>query len=363
MKSKNKFMMSIAILLSIGFLAACSGDESTDPVIEANKTELNASIVIANALLNNSEEGVQEGQYTVGSKTALQTAVTAATAVANNADATQTEVDNTNVNLLAAIDTFEEKLIAPIAAADLIAHWKFDEGTGTSAADDSDNGFTGTLMVGSIYAGGGPIPTWTTDRYGDAGKALAFTKGGHIEVPSNAAFNPTEITISLWVRLDSLNTTDCEAFGGRCNNGIYFDNYLVSQNYWDGYKLQTQEAKKLFATVHADPAIYDRDTENSPATLVLKEWSHVAMTYIDGELNLYVNGTLAKAWDNTPGAIKTITDRFDFLIGQELPNAKITEDPGYIINHAECSMDEVRLYKKALTGTQIESIYGQEKPL
>jgi hypothetical protein len=362
MKRKNKFMMSIAILLSVGIFASCSEDDGTDPVIEANKTELTASIAAATTLLDNSEEGVQEGQYTVGSKNPLQTAVTAATAVVNKVDATQTEVDNTNVNLLAATATFQEKLIAPIAAEDLIAHWKFDEGSGTSAADASDNSFTGTLMVGSIYAGGGPVPSWTTDRYGDAGKALAFTKGGHIEVPSNAAFNPTEITISLWVKLDSLNTTDCEAFGGRCNEGIYFDNYLISQNYWDGYKLQTQEAKKLFATVHAVPSIYDRDTENSPATLTLKEWAHVAMSYKDGELNLYVNGELAKAWDNTPGAIKTIADRFDFLIGQELPNAKITEDPGYIINHSESAMDEVRLYKKALTGTQIASIYGQEKP-
>tara|TARA_R110002051_G_scaffold314369_2_gene391389 strand:- start:431 stop:937 length:507 start_codon:yes stop_codon:yes gene_type:complete len=39
-------------------------------------------------------------------------------------------------------------------SGDLIAYWRFEEGTGTSAADSSDTGITGTLTNG---------PTWSSD--------------------------------------------------------------------------------------------------------------------------------------------------------------------------------------------------------
>lgn len=42
----------------------------------------------------------------------------------------------------------------PAPTAGLVGHWKFDEGTGTVAADSSGNGNNGTLTNG---------PTWTTD--------------------------------------------------------------------------------------------------------------------------------------------------------------------------------------------------------
>jgi len=48
-------------------------------------------------------------------------------------------------------------LNASAQSAGPVAHWKFDEGSGTTAADSSGNGNTGTLLNS---------PTWTTGRVG-----------------------------------------------------------------------------------------------------------------------------------------------------------------------------------------------------
>ncbi len=44
------------------------------------------------------------------------------------------------ITLIALLALFTE-----LAAADLVAHWKFDEGTGTTAFDSSGSGNDGTL--------------------------------------------------------------------------------------------------------------------------------------------------------------------------------------------------------------------------
>jgi len=56
----------------------------------------------------------------------------------------------------------------------------------------------------STIVGRGALPTWTSDRYGVANQALYFKKGAHIEVPYQALLTPAEITISVWVKVDTI---------------------------------------------------------------------------------------------------------------------------------------------------------------
>src|SRR5262249_19564015 len=41
-----------------------------------------------------------------------------------------------------------------VGASGLVAYWKFDEGSGTTAADSSGNGNTGTLINGPLWSAG-----------------------------------------------------------------------------------------------------------------------------------------------------------------------------------------------------------------
>lgn len=349
----RKLFLPVAIVLSMGLMASCDDEEG----VTLDKAELTTTITEAKALLTETEEGTSDGQYLRGSKTALQTAVTAAEAVASSASVTQVQIDNAAVNLAEAITVYESKVIAPIAAANLMAHWKFDEGTGTAAGDASANNLDGTFKTGSALWGAG-VPTWSADRYGNANKALYFNAGGNVEVPYNTKLNPGTLTISLWMKQD-------------VNNPILNNQYMVAMNRWNGYKLNMQSDPKAFMTVKADvvgsanPAYYDRD--NADPILTQGAWYHVVVTFGGGHTIFYVNGVMVKDWDNTPGTGISLSGApINLTIGQDLPTDKYSDVEGDFYGawggYFKGSMDEVRIYNTVLTGTQITSLYNIEKP-
>ncbi len=339
----------MSALLLAGVIASCSSDDDNggDPTPDVDRAVLMDSIAVANNLLETTEEGTAEGQYQVGAKADLQTAVNSAQDVHDSNTVTQTQVNNAVVSLSQAMNTYRGRIIQPVASEALIAHWTFDEGSGATVADASNNGLDGALMAGHATLGGG-APTWVVDRFGEEGKALNFDRGGHIEVPFNLALNPEEITIALWVKIDS----------------IWPGNYMVSQNRWEGYKLNMQEANKIFFTTKVDhngeTPIYDRD--NEAPELEIDTWYHIAVSFVNGEMTFYIQGEEAKKWDNTPGTLFQLQEPMDFVIGQEMPNAEVPADYEWVLSHFNGSMDEVRLYNTALSATQVQTLYNQEKP-
>ena len=81
------------------------------------------------------------------------------------------------------------------AAANLVGHWPFDEGTGTVAGDVSGYGNNGTLMNG---------PVWVP---GHLGTALSFDgDDDFVLVPDDDALDLAgDFTISLWANWTSFN--------------------------------------------------------------------------------------------------------------------------------------------------------------
>lgn len=355
MKTRAKHFLWVFTLIAAVFVAGCSDDDNETKV---DKTELLATIDDANELIESTEEGTAEGQYQMGAKEVLQAVIDLAQQVADSDVVTQTQVDNAVTTLTEAISAYEDKLVVAIEPDALVGHWTFDEGTGTSTTDYSGNERTGTLTAGHSNWGAG-TPEWTTDRYGNEGKALHFDDGANVEIPYSTALNPQQMTISLWVNADVMDP-------------IWANNYMVSLNRWNGYKLQLQSVNKAFFTVKADvdgssdPAYYDRDNE-SPE-LPQGQWIHVAVTFGDGDMIFYINGVQIKVWENTPGTAISIADAaVNLTIGQDLPTSVYSTDEssdyyvdwgGYFIG----SLDEVRIYNKVLTATQVTSIYDLEKP-
>ena len=345
-------LLAVLILVfSIAFVQSCSDDD--DPTVVV-KTALLAKINEADSLILHTQEGTANGQYAAGSQATLQALIDIAETVYADVDATQLEVDASVVNLTAAITAYLAAEITPIAADALIGHWAFDDGTGTTVTDYSDNGFDGTFKTGNTGFGAGD-PTWATDRHGNANKAIAFNEGAFVEVPYNTALNPAQMTIACWVYA----------------NRVRENNRFLGLHSWNGYKFQLQSANKPFFTAASADGIYDKDTEPALDTL---NWYHVAVSYGGGEMVFYVNGVETITHEGLTGNLVTVSGH-NLTFGVSTSKFAATADNYDVDTHADYHviplawggyfngiLDEVRMYNTVLTPTQIAAIYALEKP-
>ena len=358
---RSKFIKAAMLLsLALGLIfCSCSKSDSTPPPPPTDKTVLQKAIDSATYYYNNTAEGTKPGNYTVGSKTALNTALAAATAILNDATSTQATLTNAAANLAGAIVTYKGTYIGQIAAANLIGYWKMNG----NANDSSGNGHNGTITVGHAFFGAGVLAA-ANDRFGRAGMAYHFDHGSNIEVPYTPALNPTQMSISVWVRRDTAGRTINPA---NC--------YILAMNRWNGWKFQTQPTLPFFtvkayqaAATPPDTAYYDRD-DAGVAVQPGASWYHLVVTFKAGEENFYINGSLVKAWTNTPGTPITLTNPVNITIGSDLPNSKyLTVDASgnWLVDYGGFwtgDMDDMMFYNIALTGPQVTSIYTNQATL
>jgi hypothetical protein len=357
-KSVQLRMMGGLLLFAVVF-ASCSSD---DPTVTVDKSTLTSGITAANTLIATTVEGTAAGQYQQGSQAVLQTAIDAAEAVSNDAAATQAQVTNASVSLAAAVTSYQGKIIEAIDPSNLVGQWTFDEVSSLAVngvvKDYSGNGRDGAIKTGHAYWGGG-LPTFVNDRYGNANKALHFDKGSNVEIPYSTGLNTEIMSISLWAKAD-------------VNDPIINNQYMVSMNRWNGYKLQFQDSPKAFFTVKADvdgspdPAYYDRD--NASPLVTQGKWWHIVVTFGNGHMMFYLDGILVKDWDNTQGtAISQSGSPVNLIFGQDLPSTGYSlsdTDPNYLNwgGFYIGALDEVRIYKSVLSASQVTSIFDLEKP-
>src|SRR5690606_20299406 len=85
------------------------------------------------------------------------------------------------------------------ASPTMVGHWAFDEGSGTSTADSSGNGNTGTLS---------PAPAWTTGQIGGAlnfdGSDDAVNAGAGSSLANLVSQGAGGMTIAAWIKADTL---------------------------------------------------------------------------------------------------------------------------------------------------------------
>ncbi|MFA4864410.1 MAG: hypothetical protein WC605_11650, partial [Bacteroidales bacterium] len=229
MKMKNLMKLQTLLLMlivsSVMILGSCKDDEE---IIEGDKTALNALITEAEALADAATTADYPQTAIDNFKTVLQTVKTA------SADKlTQVQINNLVTQLTEAIATFNSQAYGFIdESLYLNAGWHFDEGTGTTATAYSTVKHVGTFFPGNavILGADAMSPSWVAGVKG--GNAVYLNKGAHLEVPYTTAFLPVNISIAVWVKPIEL----------------YEHNYIISQNYWNGYKLQTQGGGKPFFT-------------------------------------------------------------------------------------------------------------------
>lgn len=337
-KNLLKYSWLIIMALTLGF-TSCGDPE----VEEADKAALITKITEAEGIVSEAVVGKLAGEYPQTAVDALQTAIDAAKAINEDAEATQAQVDATVANLQLAIEAFEALVNVEISAENLVAYWKMD-GDG---ADASGNSHDGTLKSGltSRFPDAGALPVAATDRFGNADKALKFAHGSNIEVPYSVDLNPDQLTVSLWLKADSLIAGSTQ--------------YLMSLNIWNSWKFELPDHGKPFLTRKlSDDSHLNYDS--NPVALSPDTWYHVVVATDQTSWVFYIDGTQAVEYTLENNSMPIASTDVNFVIGSFLPNDAEWDKEGWFTSFYG-TMDDGRIYDKKLSAAEVTALYTMEK--
>ena len=204
----------------------------------------------------------------------------------------------------------------------LAGYWKLDDGSGGSAADATGNGNTGTLSGG---------PTWTG---GKIGGALTFNgTNQYVSTSDIGTSTDSAYTISAWVNPSSTASGD-----------IYYRGAATGEMLFQ----TSGGAASLYADLTT--AGWQNVTGGSVAT---GTWSHLVGVYTrQGSLKIYVNGVLAGT-TSLPSYDLAVNGFFHSSIGS-YNRSTTSAYPG--------SIDEVRIYNRALSADEVAKLYRTTAP-
>jgi chitodextrinase len=209
-------------------------------------------------------------------------------------------------------------LAAPPTNGSLAAAYRFGEGAGTTTADVSPNGNSGTLVNGAA---------WTTG--GKYGSAISFDGlDDHVRAAdSNALDLGRTGTIEAWVKVNALNRWHSVIAKGNANSD-------ASHN----YALEITNANR-WACIFGNGA--SASVLRSSTAPKINQFTHVACVWNGTMLQLYLDGVLNASASQliTPAA-----NTSPLYIGQFGGN---TDRLNGII-------DEVRIYNRALGAAEIQ---------
>ncbi len=239
------------------------------------------------------------------------------------------------------------------ATADLVAHYKFDEGSGTIAFDLSGNNHHATLKGGVNWAGeGSPVngDALSFDGYSDG--VNHTTDPGTIDWVSVDPFDVTGgdgITLAAWIRPEGFYIGDARIITKQ-KTWSSIDIWWMLSTYTDGTALRMR--------LKTDDGGADNGTTtmfSDTGYLEAGVWSHVAATYDGSKMRLYHNGVEIMSTDKT-GTIQT-----DPTVAVAIGNGPLG-DPGGLRAPFHGLIDDVRIYNEALTQAEIETLYRPSPP-
>ncbi len=204
-----------------------------------------------------------------------------------------------------------------------VAHWHFDEGTGT-VAHDVDGSQNGTLGGGTENK----KPAWSTEN---GGSLLFDGTNDVLKVADSDALDlvGNTLTISCWVKRSS-------AASG----------YLVK-------KSDTSNGYRLWITstgaVQFDVLLSGTTkTVTSATTIPLNTWKHVAARYNGSELRVFIGGAIETATTASTGSLAATTEAL-WMGYYDSTNHQLN---GYL--------DDVSIYDTALSDAEITKLSNNQ---
>jgi RNA polymerase sigma factor (sigma-70 family) len=209
----------------------------------------------------------------------------------------------------------------------LIAHWSFDEGKGSLARSSIGDDQVGTLVN---------APKWMP---GKTGTALAFDGATqYVRTHGSPGFNgiKNRVTVAAWV-FKSAATADYGGIVGRRTGSDYADLWTLL------YGLDSNDNYSFLTTTTLGGY-----TISGPSSVTdLNAWVHIAGVYDGAQMRLYRNGVLVGSGpcsgdfaEETSPVMIGASDRGIYGVGE----------------FAQAGIDEVRIYNRALTASEIADL-------
>lgn len=206
----------------------------------------------------------------------------------------------------------------------LIAYWTFDETSGNVVYDSSGNHHQGLLVNNS---------KWTQGKYSNA-----LSLNGHdnyVEVPMS--INLSQITVSVWFK-----PTDLTGAGGHGNPRIICNSHTDIDN--KGFQLRFDNGgTNGWADVGNGKAHASIGWHRQ---LEIGKWYFYALTYDGLQLKAYLNGSLL---GSSPLTGNVADSNWPINIGR---------NPVYNGDYFTGVVDEIRIYKRALSPKEIMALYN-----
>ncbi len=200
----------------------------------------------------------------------------------------------------------------------IVANWSFNENSGSISKDSVGNN------NGSVNGA-----DWTS---GASGSALDFDgKGGHSEVPNSTSLNISgnQITLACWFKITTVNDDGAFIF----KNSQYF--------------LRIDNQGRVCFILYSPS--WTEVSMNWGSRIKDTDWHHTAGVYDGTEMKIYLDGKEISSVSNT-GYIKP-----------EPSNVWIGSQTGSF-NQFNGILDEVQIYNKALSASDVKQLYDSIEP-
>ncbi|OXS59290.1 hypothetical protein B1A99_11750 [Cohnella sp. CIP 111063] len=211
-----------------------------------------------------------------------------------------------------------------VSLPEQLVRYPFSESNGTSTADASGNGKTGTLNGGATFSAG------------QSGNAVALNgTNGYVSMPSGIANGATDVTIAAWVKANSLS-----------NWTRIFDIGTGTSNYMFLSPQPGGAGLRFAITTGGNGA---EQQIHSTAAFPTGVWKHVAVTIAGSTGRLYVDGVQVAANASmtlNPSSLGNTTQNW-------LGRSQFAGDPYF-----NGQIDDFRIYSRALSASEIGTLYG-----
>lgn len=226
--------------------------------------------------------------------------------------------------LVAGLCLLSSSAAAQDFTSNLVGHWAVDDGSGTTALDSTANNHDGTISGN---------PTWQSSAKVGGGLDFETSDGADSIDVGTFDLTGTGVTLAAWIKPEN-DGTDQRIITKSSSNATV-------DHYW-------QLNHEVGSTELRIRAGGTTERLNVSTSLVVGHWYHLVGTYDGTTLRLYLDGVEVGSMVHSVGGAVSTSSSMPVTIGDSPIGGRAYDG----------EMDDVRVYDRALSATDVETLFN-----